>query len=150
MTFDDIVDLAEKAGCDVSAMDGREYQAMWCDSYQLERFAASLIQAGAASRDAEVSRLVEKCHDFAAQHETDSRIIESDGKEIHFLREQCDEWKSRTEFSFGVRDRLEQERNQLRDHVEMLRIALFVIQDNSDDIGVIERALEALEKTEPK
>lgn len=57
MTFDDIVDLAEKAGCDVSAIDGREYQTMWCDSYQLERFAASLIQAGAASRDAEVVSL---------------------------------------------------------------------------------------------
>ena len=48
MTFDDIVDLAEKAGCDVSAMDGREYQTMWCDYYQLERFSAALIQAGAA------------------------------------------------------------------------------------------------------
>lgn len=57
MTFDDIVDLAEKAGCDVSAIDGREYQTMCCDSYQLERFAAALIQAGAASRDAEVARL---------------------------------------------------------------------------------------------
>ena len=57
MTFDDIVDLAEKAGCDVSAIDGREYQTMWCDSYQLERFAAALIQAGAASRDAEVAEL---------------------------------------------------------------------------------------------
>ena len=57
MTFDDIVDLAEKAGCDVSAIDGREYQTMWCDYYQLERFAAALIQAGAASRDAEVQRL---------------------------------------------------------------------------------------------
>ena len=57
MTFNDIVDLAEKAGCDVSAMDGREYQTMWCDSSQLERFAASLIQAGAASRDAEIQRL---------------------------------------------------------------------------------------------
>ena len=57
MTFDDIVDLAEKAGCDVSAIDGREHQTMCCDSYQLERFAAALIQAGAASRDAEVARL---------------------------------------------------------------------------------------------
>lgn len=58
MTFDDIVDLAEKAGCDVSAIDGREYQTMWCDSYQLERFAAALIQAGASSRDAEIAELV--------------------------------------------------------------------------------------------
>ena len=57
MTFDDIVDLAEKAGCDVSAIDGREYQTMCCDSYQLERFAAALIQAGAASRDAEIHHL---------------------------------------------------------------------------------------------
>lgn len=73
MTFDDIVDLAEKAGCDVSAMDGREYQAMWCDSYQLERFAASLIQAGAASRDAELSecrnKAIDDCARIAAQGE---------------------------------------------------------------------------------
>lgn len=40
MTRDEIIDLAEKAGCDVSAMDGREYQTMWCDVNQLERFAA--------------------------------------------------------------------------------------------------------------
>ena len=57
MTFDDIVDLAEKAGCDVSAIDGREYKTMWCDSYQLERFAAALIQSGAASREAEIAEL---------------------------------------------------------------------------------------------
>ena len=127
---------------------GLVYEPNYCEGTEADCLAA--FKAGAASRDAEVSRLVEKCHDFAAQHETDSGIIESDGKEIHFLREQRDEWKSRTEFSFVVRDRLEQERNQLREHVEMLRIALFVIQDNSDDIGVIERAIEALEKTEPK
>ena len=108
------------------------------------------FKAGAASRDAEVARLIELCHDCSAQQETDALIIKADRNEIHFLREQRDEWKSRTEFSFGVRDRLEQERDQLHEQVAMLRIALFVIQDNSDDIGVIERALEALEKTEPK
>ena len=44
MTFNDITDLAEKAGCDVSAIDGREHQTMWCDCCQLERFAALMIE----------------------------------------------------------------------------------------------------------
>ena len=84
MTFDDIVDLAEKAGCDVSAIDGREYQTMWCDYYQLERFAASLIQAGAASRDAEIAELVAALKDIGdfAHDRSSGPAIEDDLWEV--------------------------------------------------------------------
>lgn len=44
MTFDDIVDLAEKAGCDVSAIDGREYQTMWCSIYERYEHAANTMK----------------------------------------------------------------------------------------------------------
>lgn len=43
LTLDEIADLAEKAGCDVSALDGREYQTMWCDSEQLQKFVALIL-----------------------------------------------------------------------------------------------------------
>ena len=36
----------------------------------------------------EVERLAEQCRDYAAQGETDQGIIKSDGKEIHYLRNQ--------------------------------------------------------------
>jgi len=41
-----------------------------------------------AERDAEIARLSEHCRDFASQAETDAGIIKSDGKEIHYLRQQ--------------------------------------------------------------
>ena len=158
MTFDEFVAEWRKQVREYGGEVSQEAFDMAEQSWEIA------FAAGAASRDAEVSRIVEKCHDFAAQHETDSGIIESDGKEIHFLREQRDQLqrevaelksklfdltKQRDALS-RMADSLEQERDQLHEQVAMLRIALFVIQDNSDDIGVIERALEALEKTEPK
>lgn len=30
-------EIAEQAGCDMSAMDGREYETMWCDRAQFEK-----------------------------------------------------------------------------------------------------------------
>ena len=42
MNTEELIGAAEKAGCDVSAMDGREYQTMWCDLEQLQRLAATI------------------------------------------------------------------------------------------------------------
>ena len=119
MTFDDIVDLAEKAGCDVSAIDGREYQTMWCDYYQLERFAAALIQAGAASRDAEVARL---------------KTVPMRYRRMAFNAQLQDEVA-----------RLEQENDQLRAQINVLRESLSKMHDTyfktDEDEELCKRAL---------
>lgn len=53
LSKEDVADLAEKAGCDVSAMDGREYETMWCDANQLQ----NLIEAARADLVAENEQL---------------------------------------------------------------------------------------------
>ena len=143
MTFDDIVDLAEKAGCDVSAIDGREYQTMWCDSYQLERFSAALIQSGAASRDAYIEQLelallqVRKaiCGDI---HNTDDLLdlIASRDAEVARLKTVPMRYR-RMAFNAQLQDevaRLEQENDQLRAQINVLREAVKVVEADSEEV----------------
>jgi hypothetical protein len=54
MDIDELIGMAERAGCDVSAMDGREYQTMWCDLEQFKRF-ATLIAAAEREACAQVA-----------------------------------------------------------------------------------------------
>ena len=67
MTLDDIADLAETAGCDVSALDGRDYQWLCCDSQKLEELVRLIENATlerAALKCMILCRVIEEPHEF--------------------------------------------------------------------------------------
>jgi hypothetical protein len=59
---DEIDQLAENARCDMSGMDGRKGEAMWCDRPQFNAFAKAIQLA-----------LIEKLRKFPESHEYQDR-----------------------------------------------------------------------------